>query len=432
MTYGTIIFATLMMFLIGFSVIIALDSYTDKKRKKLFVVIISMVFILTMQNFIENWLTHYYRAIPWRTFVAIVGYSVRPAILVLYAHLIYPKMKHIIAWSLVGVNAVLHSTAFYSHLVFYIADFNGYQGGPLHHLCLIVSSVLLVYLVVLIILKYKKEKVQIKEIVFHFFWILIIIAGVVADILWNEGYQCVDYQTVATVGVSVLSYIWLHQQFVQEYENNFLAGQRIAILQKQIQPHFIYNALNTIQNMEGNPEKTQNAIADFAGYIRGNLAVLEGQELIPFTKEVELVKDYISIQQMRFPDHINVVYEITDDDFSIPPLSMQILVENAINHGITVRYEPGTITISSKRENNRHVITVSDDGVGFDTSILKDTDRVGLRAVKNRLEYYLDGTITVESEIGKGTKVTIIIPCSPPPRINRLWVSFQKEKEYKK
>ena len=126
---------------------------------------------------------------------------------------------------------------------------------------------------------------------------------------------------------------------------------------------------------------------------------------------MDIVRDYISIQQLRFPDRINTVYEITDDDFSVPPLSVQILVENAIKHGILVRREPGTITMKSYREKNYHVVTVIDDGVGFDTEILKDTDRVGLRAVKNRLEYYLDGTISIESKIGKGTEVTIKVPC---------------------
>ena len=93
---------------------------------------------------------------------------------------------------------------------------------------------------------------------------------------------------------------------------------------------------------------------------------------------------------------------------------MQILVENAIKHGILVRYEPGVITVKSHREKKYHVITVTDNGVGFDTKKLENTDRVGIRAVKNRLEYFLGGTISFESEIGKGTVVTIRIPCSQP------------------
>ena len=410
MTYGTILFATLMMFLIGFSVIIVLDSYTDKKRKRLFAVIITLVFVLIMQNYIEYWLMEYHRAIMWRTFVAIVGYSVRPAILVLYAHLIYPKMKHIIAWCLVGVNAVLHSTAFYSHLVFYIADYNGWQAGPLYLLCLIVSVVLLVYLIFLIILKYKKEKAQKKEIVFHFFWILIIVAGVVADIIWNKGNQCVGYQTVSVVGVSVLSYIWLHQQFVYEYETNFVAEQRIRVTLSQIKPHFIYNTLSAIADMKGVPEEAQNAIEEFSKYLRENLDTMTSSDLVTFEKELDHIKKYLDLEALRFGDKIKVFYEITDTDFLLPSLTVQMLVENAVKHGITKKYEGGTIRISTKKEGKKHIVIVEDDGVGFDTTTEISGNHYGISSIRKRLEYFLDGTLEIVSEVGKGTTATVVIP----------------------
>ena len=190
----------------------------------------------------------------------------------------------------------------------------------------------------------------------------------------------------------------------------------MKLLLSQVQPHFIYNSLSSIRNIEGNPEETKRAITEFANYIRGNLAALDGKELIPFSTEMEYVKDYISLQQRRFPDRIDVDIDLADVDFSVPPLTVQILVENAIKHGITARYEKGTITIKTYREKNNHVIRVIDDGVGFDTKTLEKTDRVGLRAVRNRLEYYLEGKISIESQIGKGTDVTIKIPYASATR----------------
>ena len=88
-------------------------------------------------------------------------------------------------------------------------------------------------------------------------------------------------------------------------------------------------------------------------------------------------------------------------------------MENSIKHGILVRKQFGTIVVRSYRNGKNYVIVVEDDGVGFDTEILKDSKRVGLKAVKNRLEYQLGATIDVESEPGKGTKVTISIPALP-------------------
>ena len=411
--YGLIIISTLMMMFVGLSVVLGLDTYTGKKRKKLFALIIVLVFLHVMQNYCEFWLSRYHQADTWRNVLAVFGYSVRPAILTLYAHMVAPKKKHIAAWSLVGLNFIMYLTSFWTDIVFTIED-NHWLGGPLSFWCMMTSGILLSYLVFLVILKYKKEKVQIQEMFFHFFWISLIIAGVAADYFFNDAWQCVDYLTISMVGVTVFSYIWFHQGYVREYQVNFDAEQRMRLMMSQIQPHFIYNALNTIQNMEGNPEKTKIAIGDFANYIRGNLAVLEGQELITFGKEMELVKNYGSIQQLRFPDRFSISYDIRDEDFSVPPLSVQILVENAIKHGILVRYEPGVITVKSHREKKYHVITVTDNGVGFDTKKLENTDRVGIRAVKNRLEYFLGGTISFESEIGKGTVVTIRIPCSQP------------------
>ena len=184
-TYGLIIFTMLMVWLVGFSVIIGLDSYTDKKRKKLFGIIIIFVFLHIMQNFVEFWLMNYFSASLLRTFVSVFGYSIRPAILALFAHIIAPKKKHIPAWCLVGVNVIMHLTAFWTDLVFSIVD-NSWRGGPLRHWCLITSAILLVYLLYLAGLKYKKEKAQAREIIFHLFWIFIIVAGIVADVFFNE------------------------------------------------------------------------------------------------------------------------------------------------------------------------------------------------------------------------------------------------------
>ena len=135
--------------------------------------------------------------------------------------------------------------------------------------------------------------------------------------------------------------------------------------------------------------------------------------MIPFAEEIAYVRDYVSLQKRRFADKFDVTYELQDEDFALPPLTVQILVENSIKHGILVRKQFGTIAVRSYRNGKDHVIVVEDDGVGFDTEILKDSKRVGLKAVKNRLEYQLGATLDVESEPGKGAKITINIPTLP-------------------
>ena len=409
-TYGAIIFAILITMLAGLSVVLSLDPHVDKTRKKIFGVIIILVFLLVMQNFCEFCLAEFLYLPTLRTFFAVLGYSLRPAILLMFAYLILPKGKHSVAWVLVALNAVLHSTAFYANIVFIISDNNAWAPGPLRFWCVMTSGILLAYLVGLVFYRYRWS--QWRELIFHAFWLTIIIMGVVADDLWNK-LQWVDYLTVSVVIVTVLSYMWLHQRFVREYENSFIEDQRMRLVLSQIQPHFIYNTLSAIRSIEGNPEETKRAITEFANYIRVNLSALGGKELVPFTAEMDFVKDYVSLQQRRFPNRFTVVYDINDEDFLIPPLTIQILVENSIHHGIVARYEPGSVVIHTHCVKGCHVITVSDDGVGFDTKKLDKTDRVGLRAVKNRLEYYFDGVVNIESTIGKGTTVTLYIPCGP-------------------
>ena len=404
--YGTIIFVTLVSALVGLSIILGLDAYMDKRRKRIFIAIIVLVFLQIMQNLLEHYFAEY-RINPFaRTVFAVLGYSLRPAILTLFAHLLLPQCKHTVSWVLVAINAVMYASAFFTDIVFTVRD-NLWRGGPLHFWCMLTSGILLAYIVGIVIFHYKTA--QWKDIVFHGVWISMIIAAVVVDSFWNAG-QLVDYLTVAMVTVSVFSYLWFHNRFVKEYEADIIEKQRMRLVLSQVQPHFIYNTLSSIRNIEGNPDETKRAITEFANYIRGSLAALDGKERVPFSQEISFVKDYVALQQRRFPDHFVVKYDIQDEDFSIPPLTVQILVENAIKHGILVRYDPGTITIHSHSDAENHIVYVGDDGVGFDTETLEKNDRVGLRAVRNRLEYFLGGTVTVESEIGQGTTVTLTIP----------------------
>lgn len=407
---GAIIFATLVGLLIGFSVVIILDSYTSKQRKIIFAAIIAATFVLIMQNYFSYYLTRYVKAVTWRILVSVIGYSIRPLIITLFAVLFAPNRKHIFAWCLVGVNAFMHTTAFYSDIVFTIKPPNNYWGGPLSYLCLIVSGVLLLYLAAIGFMSYKKNKINMKEILFHVFWIFIITAGIVSDIFWGYDNIWISYVTVSVVIAGICSYIWLHQRFVADYETAVLAEQRYKTMVSQLQPHFIYNSLSAIAEIEGVPEKAQKAIVDFSDYLRKNLDVMTGPELITFEQELDHIQKYVEMEKLRFGEKVNVVFDIGCRDFLLPALTVQMLVENAIKHGITKRYEGGTVWVSTKHEDKKYVVTVRDDGVGFETG--KDIlgNHIGVNNIRKRIEYSIDGTLEIASEIGKGTTATIIIP----------------------
>ena len=410
--------SSLVVLLLGLAIAVVFDRYIKKEHRKILLIVVALLVTVIAQNTGEYHLERYAASPIWRTLVAIYGYSVRPVVCIMFFYLIGKKDKiFYIGWALVAINALIYLTAIFSDVAFKINAENHFVRGPLGFSCHIVSGILLAYVLYLSVKEcYRAKRADTAMPIFN---LVIIITAIVVDSVFplETAISCL---TIAMVISTVFYYVWLHLRFVREHELALMEEHRNRVILSQIQPHFIYNTLFSIQNIEGNPEETKQAVNEFANFIRGNLAALDGKELIPFKSEMEYVKDYVSLQQRRFPGRYTVQYDIQDDNFPIPPLSVQILVENAMKHGINVRYEGGTIKIHSHRDKKYHVITVVDDGVGFNVEKLENSDRVGLRAVKNRLEYNLDGTLNVESEIGRGTKITMKIPCALPGRKARM------------
>ena len=190
-----------------------------------------------------------------------------------------------------------------------------------------------------------------------------------------------------------------------------LQENRIAIMISQIQPHFIYNTLGTIQYLcKENPEKAAQLVQNFSMYLRGNFSELDNTVPIRFLKELEHVRCYTDIELVRFPD-MTVQYDIQADAFLLPALSVQPLVENAIKHGLMGLEEGGTVTVATFETETHYCVKVTDNGVGFDETCLQDKRKhVGIRNVRERLQVMCGGTLTVESQKGKGTTALIQIP----------------------
>ena len=190
-----------------------------------------------------------------------------------------------------------------------------------------------------------------------------------------------------------------------------LTESRIATLISQIQPHFIYNTLGTIEQLcITEPSAASKLVRNFSLYLRGNFSELDNVKPIRFSQEMNHVKHYTDIEQVRFPD-MTIRYDLRSVEFLLPALSVQPLVENAIKHGLMGLEEGGIVTISAYETDEFYVVEVTDDGVGFDMNAGYDEARhVGIKNIRGRIEAMCGGTLTIESEIGKGTKATIRIP----------------------
>ena len=193
--------------------------------------------------------------------------------------------------------------------------------------------------------------------------------------------------------------------------NAELTESRISTMMSQIRPHFIYNTLGSIEQLcIIDPPKAGELVHNFAKYLRGNFGELDNPKPILMSQEMEHVRHYISIENVRFPD-MTFSFEMNSDDFHIPALTIQPIVENAIKHGLMKLSKGGTIRVVSYETESHYCVSVEDDGVGFDTDVLLDERKhVGIRNIRGRLKAMVNGTLEIESRVGIGTTVLIKIP----------------------
>lgn len=206
-----------------------------------------------------------------------------------------------------------------------------------------------------------------------------------------------------------------HQKELLQYQEmqNELLKMRVSIMVSQIQPHFLYNALTSIACLcEKDPPQAKKSIIEFSEYLRSNMNSLKEQAPVPFENELKHLKTYLSLEKMRFGDELNIKYDIQTKDFTIPSLTVQPLVENAVKHGVGMLEDGGTVTISTCEYDDRYEVIVSDNGVGFDPEKVGSDGKihVGMENVRNRLKSMCNAVLNIESTVGKGTKATITIP----------------------
>ena len=192
-----------------------------------------------------------------------------------------------------------------------------------------------------------------------------------------------------------------------------LQESQISVMLSQIQPHFLYNTLNSIYQLcETNPMRARSMVNFFAEYLRNNLSALDEKGLIAFETELSHVKTYLEIEKIRFEDTLEIEFNIECEKFFLPVLTVQPIVENAVKHGTSKKRGGGKVIISTYRDEENYIIKVDDTGCGFDPTVSKDDGKshIGIENVRQRLANMCKGTLTIESEIGVGTSVTITIP----------------------
>ena len=198
---------------------------------------------------------------------------------------------------------------------------------------------------------------------------------------------------------------------IAKYEAEIME-QKVAMMVSRIEPEFLEESLESIMVMDGNPPETVEAIGEFKKYLNENVSTISQKAPIPFDTELAHVESYVKLEKLRFKDKLTVVFDIQDRDFMLPAMTLQMIVENAIKHGITQKESGGTVTISTRDTGDSHTITVTDDGVGFDVNAPRPESgsHIGLANLSSRLSGMMGGTFEISSEIGVGTTAKVIIP----------------------
>jgi two-component system LytT family sensor kinase len=198
---------------------------------------------------------------------------------------------------------------------------------------------------------------------------------------------------------------------------------RFDALQRQINPHFLFNTLNSISSLiRFRPEMAREMIVQLSNILRALLK--DHDAYVPFREELTFTDDYLGIEVVRFgAEKLRVVKEIdpTTLELLVPCMLLQPLIENSIKHGLEPRLQGGTITLRSRIQGSKMIVEVEDDGIGMaegrarEVGFVSRGAGIGMRNVRERLEvlYGNNARFEVFSRPGRGTRVTLEIPKAP-------------------
>ena len=410
----------LLFLLVGLAVTVALDPYISRKHHKVMLLIVALSAVLIGQNLLSDYLETEVSLPMLRTAVSVLGYTIRPIFLILFLYIVQPGKKYLACWALAVLNWAINMTAFFSHLCFWIDEGNHYQGGPLSKASLVISVILMAYWLFESIRSYRAA--QKRDILIPVLVVLTILVSIYLDDQAGRLSQPITFLTFAIVISSVFYYVWLHLRFVREHEDDLKARQRMQIMLSQIQPHFLYNTLETIYALcerDGNKEAgriTMSLSRLVRASFRDSMYSTLGQE-------ISLVREYLAIYRIRFGARLSAVidYDPDDDGVEMPRMILQPLIENSVRYGLMKKTDGGVIRLKVRRSEGTLRISLYDNGTGFTPEQLEaynnlepddDVNIHGFRNVIFRLKYtYGDrASYCLRSREGQWTNLSLVIP----------------------
>ena len=223
----------------------------------------------------------------------------------------------------------------------------------------------------------------------------------------------------------ILMALWLLIYFIWHYINKnrndqmdklqleaMVKSLELKTIKSHINPHFIFNAHNSIRALvDENPARARQAITELSNILRSSMQA-EKMETVPLQQELDIVKDYLALEHMRFEDRLKIEMDINEDTLSqtIPPMMLQTLVENAIKHGISKRMNGGTVRIISAYKNGHHELIVQNSGT-LNCYNISRKEGFGITSTHERLNLLYQGKANFEMhEVDGMVESRIILP----------------------
>ncbi|WP_433972128.1 sensor histidine kinase [Tunturiibacter lichenicola] len=238
---------------------------------------------------------------------------------------------------------------------------------------------------------------------------------------WVQLLICATAPIVVGIPLKIWNAIRVERKL--EEQGRLLLEARLDALQRQINPHFLFNTLNSITSLvRSKPELAREMIIKLANILR--VLLKDREAFLPLSEELQFTDDYLDIEVVRFGDKLKVVKEIAENTLHIvvPGMLLQPLIENSIKHGLEPRISGGTVTLRSRiTDQGRLMVEVEDDGVGMapdrdeasaTSGLVRPGTGIGVRNVRERMQVLYGDLASVEinSRPGRGTKVTMLMP----------------------
>lgn len=308
-----------------------------------------------------------------------------------------------------GIGMFLLVVSQFTGLYYYFDAENFYHRASMYWLCLLIGFVETVIYGGMF-LWYRKRLGRKEQILFGSYICIPALSLPIQYLFY--GISLVNIAVMMEVILMFIHFMMKRSLHLAEQERK-MSEMQIQLVLSQVQPHFMYNCLNSIYYLcEQDPQKAQMATNWFADYLRNNMDSMRRHTPVPFERELKILDNYLNLEKMRFEEDLQTKFEINAINFMIPSMTLQPIVENAIKHGLRPKLEGGTVKISSKEQETYFEIIVSDDGVGYEPEKNAEDGRshTGIENVRKRLWFMCRGTLEISGSKGEGTTVVIHIP----------------------